>query len=283
MPTHNLPLRWRIYKSNDDKKYPFSLFIEEKHGSFIFLRTAEKWPGPGKNVFCKFEGVVGAKAVPKDEPVDECSIFSIRRYGKRLTVILNRPKNKRSWFIFLQREYKKHPGAFYTQVFWITQSSSIAERRGAYIPKIKRAEYTVLIDSNERYPYQFGAIETRRTPLQSGDYALCIGDAIVAIVERKTRENFLHELGHLDVFRAKLQEMAKFPHRVVVFEGSYTDFVSEKNEFYQGTFIARVIGDLCAEFPDVPLLFFKGRKSANQWVFYYFQAVYNRQSGTSAV
>jgi hypothetical protein len=267
-----------MYKNDEDSKYPYSLFIEESPGSFIFLKTAEKWPGPGKNIFCKFEGVVGAKAVPKGDPVDECAIFSIRRYGKRLTVILDRARNKRSWFIFIEKEYKSHPGTFYTQVFWITQSSSVAERRGAYIPRAKSSGYRIIIDSNERYPYQFGEIETKRERLPSGDYGLSIGDTVVAVVERKTRENFLHEIAHLDVFRAKLQEMAKVPYRAVVLEALYAEFVSPKNKFNSGAFIARVIADLCAEFPNIPFLFFKGRKSANQWVFYYFQAVYNRRS-----
>lgn len=271
------PLRWSIYKKEGDE-YPYTLYIEEKPGQFIILKAREKWPGPGKNVFCKFEGVVTGTDFPKDERADFAYIVSLRHYGKRLTVVLDRPRNKRCWFIFVQKEYKKQPGLFYTQVFWITQSSSVAERRGAYIPRTRGGGYTVVIDSTERYPYSFGAVPIERRKLAVGDYGLMVNGAIIAAVERKTKENFFHEPPHLDVFRSTLHELDKFSHKAVAIEASYSDLVSPKNAFYSGTFVARTIADLCAEFPNIPFLFFKGRKSANQWVYYYFQQIHARGS-----
>ena len=268
-------LKWRIYK-NDDGSFPFWLFIEQESGKFLFLKAREKWPGPGKNIFCKFEGIVSSKKLPKTESADECEIVSVRRWGRRVVVVLNRARNKRCWFIFVQKEYKKHPGTFYTQVFWITQSSSKAQRRGAYIPRTKVEGYTILIDSRERYAYSFGNVKTEKTHLRVGDYALQYNGKILAIVERKTKDNILHELSHLDVLRANLQELNQHQHKAAVFESSYADFVSPKNKFYTGAFVARILADLSAQFPHIQFVFFKGRKSANQWVYYYFAQIFAR-------
>ncbi|MFN7170321.1 MAG: hypothetical protein ACK4NT_03660, partial [Candidatus Omnitrophota bacterium] len=128
--TDYLPLRWLIYKKEKDN-FPYWIFIEEEKNKFVFLKANDKWPGPGKNIFCKYIGEVTEGEIPQDEPIDSCEIFLIKRYGKKLNVVLNRSQKKRCWFIFLKKEYKKKPGEFYYQVFWITQSSAIASRRGA--------------------------------------------------------------------------------------------------------------------------------------------------------
>ena len=276
MLKHNLiKLRWLVYKKEEDQ-YPYWVFIEEDKGKFVFLKAQEKWPGPGKNIFCKLEGEIKKKDLPKGEPDDSCNIFSISRFGKKLNIVLDRVRCKRCWFIFLRKEYKKKPGQFYDQVFWITQSSSISERRGSYIPYSFDESYTILIDKNERYAYNFGRIKTEKKILPAGDYALVVDDKVVAIAERKTKDNFFHEMSHLDVFRIKLEEMSKYSYRVVLFEGDYVSFVSMKNKYWKGSFVAKVLADLFAEFPNIQFIFFKGRKSANQWLYYYFKQVYAR-------
>ena len=268
-------LKWLMFKKEEDK-FPFWLFIEREKGKFIFLKAKEKWPGPGKNIFCKFEGEVKKRNLPKEKPIDSCKIFSLRQYGKKLDIVLDRNRNKRCWFIFLKKEYKQKPGLFYYQVFWITQASIIRERKGVYIPYSLKEDYKILIDSNERYPYKFGKTQTERQRLKVGDYALLVDNKIIAIAERKTKDNFFHEIPTLDVLRLKLEEMEKFPYKVVLFESDYTDLTSEKNKFFKPGFVAEVLGDLFAQFPNIQFIFFKGRKSANKWLAYYFKRIYKR-------
>lgn len=269
---------WHIYHQQEEK-FPYWLFIEQEKNSFLFLKAKDKWPGPGKNIFCLFEGTVKKNKLPKIEPIDECQIVSLRWYGKRLSIILDRPTRKRCWFVFIKKEYKQHPGTFYHQVFWITQSSSIAQKRGPYIPGRQTSiDYTILIDKNERHAYNFGNIRTEKSSLPSGDYAVRAGNQILAVVERKTKDNFLHDIAHLDVLRAKLEELDKlYLRKAMIIEASYKDLISPKNKFYSGSFIAKVLADLFAQFPGIQFIFFKGRKSANHWLFYYFQQVYARQ------
>ena len=200
----------------------------------------------------------------------------MKRYGKKLNVILNRKRNKRCWFIFLKKEYKRRLGEFYYQVFWITQSSAIASRRGAYIPQSKkRDDFKVIIDTTERYPYRFGKAEVERRKLPVGDYGLLHNGELIAIAERKTKDNFLHEISSFDVLKAKLEELSKFPHKAVIFEASYLDFIDpKKNKFYSSIFIAELLAELSVQFPSIQFIFSVNRKSANKWLYYWFRRIY---------
>lgn len=270
------PLRWFIYKRQEDN-FPYWVFIEEERNKFIFLKARDKWPGPGKNIFCKFEGEGFKKRdLPKDEPIDSCEIFSIKRYGKRLNIILNRSRKKRCWFIFLKKEYKTRPGEFYYQVFWITQSSAIACRRGAYIPQSKKSDnFKVIIDTTERYPYRFGRADTEKRRLPVGDYALLYNGDLVAIAERKTKDNFLHEISFFDVLKAKFEELSKFSYKAVIFESDYLDFIDpKKNRFYSAKFVADLLADLSVQFPQIQFIFCRSRKSANKWLYHWFRRIF---------
>ena len=265
-------LRWLIYPATG--RFPYRLFIEDKPGKFLYLRAQERWPGPGKNIFCKFEGMVDA--LPDEEPLEQCNIVYRNRYGKKLNIILDRKIRKRCWFIFLKKQYKNRPGQYYDQVFWITQASAIAERRGAYIPQSgKQANFEVIIDTAEKYPYRFGNAKTERKKLPAGDYALLHDGNLVAIAERKTRDNFIHELSTLDVLRAKLEELSTFPYKAVVFESPYADFINPKKlTHYSAPFIAEILADLAVQFHDVQFIFCSNRKVANEWVYRWFQRIH---------
>jgi hypothetical protein len=49
-------MRWLIY-SKPGTHFPYRLFIEEKPGVFLSLLVQERWPGPGKKIFCKADGL----------------------------------------------------------------------------------------------------------------------------------------------------------------------------------------------------------------------------------
>lgn len=268
-------LRWLIYPAASER-FPYWLFIEDRPGKFLCLRVQERWPGPGKNIFCKAEGTVSVDELPIEEPLEQCNIVYKNRYGKKLNIILDRKVRKRCWFLFLKKQYKNKPGQYYEQVFWITQASAVAERRGAYIPQSgKRDDFEVVIDSAEKYPYRFGKVKTERRKLPAGDYALLHDGDLVAIAERKTRDNFMHEIATLDVFRAKLEELSTFRYKAVVFESPYADFINPKKlSHYSAPFIADILADLAVQFHDVQFIFCSNRKVANEWVYRWFQRIH---------
>jgi len=267
-------LRWLLY-ADPGSRFPYRLFIEEKPGVFLSLRVQEKWPGPGKKIFCKLEGVVNSDELPEGKPIDESNIISLKRYGKKLTIILDRKVKKRCWFLFLKKEYKRKLGEYYDQTFWITQASAIGERRGVYLPQSrKRDDFEVFIDVGERYPYRFGKAKVERRKLPVGDYALSYNGEIAAVAERKTLDNFLHEISTMEVFKAKLQEMSSFRYKAVVLESPYADFINPKKlSYYSAPYVAEILADLAVLFPDVQFIFFSNRKTANEWVYRWFQRI----------
>jgi len=267
-------LRWLVY-ANLGGRFPYRVFIEEKPGVFLSLRVQEKWPGPGKKIFCKLEGTVSVADLPERELVEECNIISQKRYGKKFTIILDRKIKKRCWFLFLKKEYKTKPGEYYDQTFWITQAAAVGERRGVYLPMSrKRGDFEVFIDVGERYPYRFGKAKVERRKLPVGDYALSRNGDIVAVAERKTLDNFLHEIATMEVFKAKLQEMYSFRYKVVVLESPYANFINPKKlSYYSAPYVAEILADLVVQFPDVQFIFFSNRKTANEWVYRWFQRI----------
>jgi len=269
-----MKLRWLLFP-HQALRFPYELFLEEAPGKFLHLKTQGKWPGPGKNIFCKFEGYCKEKDLPQKEPLEKCSILFQTKYGRRLTIILDRKIRKRCWFIFLRKEYKKKPGEFYYQVFWITQSSAISERRGAYIPKGGKSEvFEVIIDSNERYPYKFEKAAVKRGNLPVADYALVKNEKILAVVERKTLRDFIHCISTYDALKMSLSEMLLFKYRAVVFEFPYSDFINpKKNPHYSPSYTADIIADLMVRFPEIQFVFHRGRKMANEWVYRWFKRV----------
>lgn len=269
-----MKLKWFLFPC-EEERFPYQLFIEDAPGKFIHLKAQEKWPGPGKNIFCKFEGYCEEKELPDKEPVEELLIRSRKRYGKKLTIILDRKIRKRCWFIFLKKEYKRRPGEFYHQVFWITQSSAVSERRGAYVPRGgKNDTFEVIIDSKERYPYKFANATIRRENLPVADYALVKDNEIVALVERKTLDNFIHCVATYDALKMSLSEMLNFEYRALVFESSYRDFINpKKNPHYPPSYMADIIADLMVSFPEVQFVFQRSRKMANEWVYRWFKRI----------
>jgi hypothetical protein len=101
--------RWLVYEQPDER-FPYLLLIEHLPGRFLAYQVAEKWPGPGKSIFCIARGELAEDGLPTSFPVaDSCGIQAVKRYGRKLTVILDRPNRKRSWFITLERKYKNDP------------------------------------------------------------------------------------------------------------------------------------------------------------------------------
>jgi len=261
--------------SNSNPRFPYKLYIEEYPSHFLCLNVQDRWPGPNKQIYCLREGHFDEKELPAIEPIEICNILSKREYGKKMEILLNRKIKKRCWFLFLEKEYKTKPGEFYEQIFWITQSSAKIRRKGAYIPKgSKELVLEVILDKRERYPYRFEKAIIKKENLPVGDYGLVKDGKVIAVVERKTLDNFIHEISTYDVLKISLQEMRQFRYRAVVFESPYADFINpKKNNFYKPTYIAEILADLFVSFPDIQFVFCDNRKFANEWIYRWFSRI----------
>lgn len=268
-------LRWLLYKT-DEEKFPYKIYLEEKPNEFLILRVQARWPGPGKKIFCISEGYIHQKEIEDTEPVEECNIILFKRFGRKLNLILDRKTKRRCWFIFLKKEYKTRPGDYYEQIFWITQSAMKMRGAGAYIPQGgKKEQMEIIIDKRERYPYKFANALTKRENLPVGDYALIKDKKIIAVAEKKTMDNFLHEIRGYDIFKSSLEELKQYKYKAVIFDSPYSDFINpKKNPFYRPSYIADILADLSINFPDLQFTFFENRKLANEWLYRWFKRIW---------
>lgn len=271
------PLRWLVF-GQAGEKFPYLLLVEYETGRFLRYQVSDKWPGPGQSIFCLAQNELTEDGLPDDLMLaDSCAIRTIRRYGRKLTVILDRPNRKRCWFVTLERKYKDDPARTYQQTFWITQSSATARRGGAYLSRRgKTDDLAIVRDTRERYGYRFPRQQVAKDALPVGDYALRDSTGqVIAVVERKTRDQFLQDIGALEVMRARLLEMVtKYRYAALVIEADYADLVNpKKSRFYSAGLVAEVIAEISSGFPGLQVAFCSNRKFAAEWVERYFTAI----------
>ena len=275
------PLGVWVLERASDPKFPYRLRIYTRGRAEPVLSffVQDRWPGSNQHIFCLRESRL-ADDVVVDGELERVPVVALQRYGRRLSVVLARPRQKRCDFQIVEKAYKHaEPGGptTYEQIFWFTQTAMQQRRpRGVRLHTARRLEEArVRIASDERYPWALGGLSTERGPLPVGDYALLDGDRILAVVERKTFEGLLVDFGRMDILRQRLLELSAFEQHAVVVEARYEDFLSPgKVHHWSAAFCARAIADLYALFPRLRLVFCSNRKTAAEWTRSYFAAVW---------
>lgn len=261
--------RWRLFETGD-ARFPFRLALVRSGQEVLVLRTQSKWPGPGSQVFCLRETEAPDTL---GTPIEDVRVAHIRRFGRKLSVVLDRNRQKRCDFLFLRKQYRNQSGD-YEQIFFRTQQSLRQHKSRGRTNLFGDIALEVVIDANERYPWKFSSAEVRRSSLPVGDYALIHGHQTVAIVERKTFENFLGDVGDLQILHQQFAELAVWPHAAVVIEAQYADFMQPKRTgAWSVAHLGRVLAELSTLHPNLPLIFAGNRKFANQWTQGFFEAV----------
>lgn len=245
----------------------------------LVLRTQDRWPTANRNIFCLREDASDASTDVIDE-LERASIIALQRRGVRMSVVLDRPRNKRCDFLFLTRQYKNRPGVTYEQIYWQTQRSMEQHRPKVAPPSLRRIGLlTIAIDSSERYPWRFPGSQTTRRALPCGDYALLVDDEIRALVERKTFDNLLADFGVMPLLHQRLLELSTHEHAALVVEAPYEDFLNPaKLAFHSPSFCAAAIADLFAAHSGLQIVFCANRKTANLWTAAFFGAVWASRS-----
>ena len=270
-----------VLEHTSDPKFPFRLriYTRGRPEPVLSFFVRDRWPGSNQHIFCLRENRI-AEDVAVEGEVERVPVVAVQRYGRRLSVVLDRPRQKRCDFQIVERAYKHaEPGgpATYEQIFWFTQTAMRQRRpRGVRLHSAATVtEARVRIASDERYPWALGSFAKERGPLATGDYALMDGRNVLAVVERKTFEGLLADFGRMDVLRQRLLELSAFEQHAVVIEAPYEDFLSpDKVHHWSAAFCARAIADLYAVFPRLRLVFCSNRKTAAEWTRSYFSAVW---------
>lgn len=267
-----------ILESIENEKFPYLLTINQNKTTLLRLRVQEKWPGQKGHVFCvREEDDTGRWAT---EEVERVPVISLRRYGKRLAVVLDRPKNKRCDFLFLTKQYKTREGE-YEQIFWRTERGLKERKPRVKLSTYTKSELTIAIDSAERYPWRFPGSAVEREQLPTGDYALKEGNRIVAVVERKTLDNIVAEFGRMSIFHQQLSELEAYRNSALVVEANYSDFLNpDKMKFYPPAFTAKALAEIHAFHPDLSIVFAGNRKLAREWAYQFFTAITAHEEDT---
>ena len=261
-----------VVQTTTNARFPYRIRIEQGGRDTLVLRAQERWPGPGGQVFCLREPA-DADLEDVGEEVERVPVAAINRLGRKLGLTLDRATRKRCDFLFITRPYKNRPGE-YEQIFFRTQSGLTAHRTRGRVQLFGNTPLTVVIDSGERYAWKFPGAEVRRARLPAGDYALSHEERLVAVVERKSLQNLLGDIGQVQVLHQKLGELGTYPHAAVVVEALYGDFlVPEKVGRWPVTHVARVLAELAALHATVPLVYAGNRKLAAEWTHGFFSAV----------
>ena len=166
-------------------------------------------------------------------------------------------------------------------VWWQTQKTVQSANPGARVPRGRSVGSLVIaVDNREKYGWKFAGrqVTIERRTLPAGDYGAMAGDAVVAVVERKTLENLATSLsdGSL-VFQ--LQRLAEVGRSAIVVEGDYPDLF--RTQPGRGSWLADMLGRLAVRYPEVPIVFAGSRRFAEEWAFRFFGAAIGDHAGST--
>ncbi len=264
---------WILEEVSGDEKFPYRLTVERGGRRILEVRTQVRWPGAGTQAFCLRERSPDYGRQAGNE-IERVTVRAIERAGPRMSLVLDRPTQKRCDFLLLQKSGRE-------QIFWRTELATKQRR-----PRVKLgarglfAGLTIQIDVRERNAYRFGTVATEVRPLPAGDYGvLDVDGGLVASVERKTLSNFLGELGNLPSLHARLLELEQVPHRALVVEARLSDLMKpDKCKPYGPDFVMKCLAAIQARHPGLPITFCDNRKIAQEWTLRFLAAAWQQVS-----
>jgi len=248
-----------------DSTLPYLLRLPIDGG--VLLKARDRWPTTAR-VYCH-----PLQEWPPDaEIVEQVAVRSCRRRGAAIDLILDRGRNNRSQIVFTTPNPGRAGGR--PMIFWQTARTAQAARPGQRVPTrraSKLEQLTILIDTRERYPYKFAgrSVECERVALAAGDYAVRHDDQLIAVVERKTPEDFSKSLidGSLNY---ALAELAALPAAAVVVEQRYGALLD--NQYTQPGWLLELVARLQVRYAAVPIVFADSRKLAEEYTYRFLAA-----------
>jgi hypothetical protein len=227
----------------------------------VALKVRDTWPRTAK-VYCH-----RADDWPDDlEVLERVPVRSCIRRGAAIDLVLDRGRENRSQFVFAHARGRE-------VIFWQTARTAKQARPAVSVPSARAAGQVLelVVDSHERYPWTFSRQQahTRRQALPAGDYAVAIGDRIVAAVERKSLADLVSTLtsGKL---RYLLAELASVPRAALVVEDRWSAVFSYQH--VRPALIADGLAEAQVRFPTVPIVFCETRLLAQEWAYRFLGA-----------
>lgn len=239
----------------------YLLRVEGVGGEPLLFAAAQPWPRE-RDVYCHPLDVWPLDPVV----IERVPLVSVTRRGRSVTLVLDRPRLRRSMFVWTEDRAGR------TLVFW---RSPVSMRRPRRLPAMRPARgrsaarpvpepLAVAVDSRERYAWRLEGygLTPYRAALYAGDYALVAGERILAAVERKRGQDLLAGLGSGQLALA-MAELAVLERALVVVEESLGAFIGRAQGAGPGgrTSLSRLTA-VQAGHPDVPIWFCDDRRMA---------------------
>ncbi|MGQ0537947.1 MAG: ERCC4 domain-containing protein [Gemmatimonadaceae bacterium] len=290
-----------IVQRTTSRRFPFRIVIQRDGRTLLAVRARSAWPGPGENIFCLREYELDPDE--QLETLESVAVRGLTRIGRKLAVILDRPRRKRCEFLVVRKKSRtldaerghedslrrasgrvgeSAPSYEIEQIFFRTEAGIRGHRSRARLElRLPTKTLSIVIDSAERYPWRFPNAEVTRRRLDVGDYALVAGERIMALIERKSFDNLVSDLGAIQALHHQFAHLARSPAAAVVVEARYGDFLDERRLTgrWPPSFVGRALAELGAAHPRLPLVFAGSRKLANVWAYRFFNACAGRAEG----
>src|SRR5437667_8435924 len=252
--------RFRVARNPDaESRLPYLIWLPIDGG--LVLKARETWPRANR-VFCAQD------ATGWDERVgllEDVAVLLCRRRGAAIDLVLDRPSLSRSQFVFT--EARGRPA-----IWWQTQKTAQAANPGARIPRgLSAGPLTIAIDTREKYGWKFAGrtVAIERHALKAGDYAAVVGEAVVAVIERKTLDNLATSLSDGGL-AFQMQRLAEVARAAIVVEGDYPDLF--RTQPGRGSWLAVMLGRIAVRYPEVPVVFAGSRRFAEEWAYRFLGA-----------
>lgn len=246
-----------------DSRLPFLVRLPIDGG--LILKVRDTWPKTSR-VFC---ARVDGGWPPQAELLEEVPVALCRRRGVAIDLVLKRPRQNRSQFVFTSLPSGREG------IFWQTRQVVGTARPGARIPGRRAsgiAEVAIVVDSRERYPYRFVKQQatTRRAALPAGDYAVMSEAGMpVAAIERKSLADLAAGLNN-GTLTFELSKLAELPRAAVVVEDRYGNLL--KHAYAPAGFLPDLLARVQVRYPEIPILFLETRPLAEEWTFRFLGA-----------
>lgn len=246
-----------------DSRLPYLVRLPIDGG--LILKVRDTWPRTSR-VFC---ARVDDGWPPEAEIVDEVPVTLCRRRGVAIDLVLDRPRENRSQFVFTTLPSGREG------IFWQTRKVVTTARPGARIPGRRASgihDLVIVVDTRERYPYGFSKQQatTVRAALAAGDYAVrSEAGSVVAVVERKSLADLAGGLNNGTLI-FELAKLAEAPRAALVVEDRYGNLL--KNAYTPAGFLPDMLARVQVRYPEIAIVFLETRALAEEWTFRYLGA-----------
>ncbi|MDX2091536.1 MAG: ERCC4 domain-containing protein [Kofleriaceae bacterium] len=246
-----------VVAKNPDAESTLPYLVRLPIDGGLILKVRDTWPKTAR-VYCHPHAGPWPDGA---EIIDETPIVLCNRRGPAIDLVLDRPKQERSQFVFTQARGR-------SMIFWQTRTVAMKANPGGRVPKRRAltAGFTVHVDTREKYAFRFAGrdVTIEHTAVDAGDYGVRAGDRWLAVVERKSIEDFMSSLSN-GTLVYQMAAMAELPLAAVVVEGRYPKLFEAR--FVKDGWLPDVLARLQIRYREIPIVFADSRKFAEEWTY----------------